>query len=79
MDFRMLDFGMALCMDALVQVLVIVHLVLCVFLISVIYTELHNTAMPDLTVFILHSVKWYKVLQFFCSCSSILHVSSYQV
>ena len=35
----MLHFGMALCMDALVQVLVIVHLVLCVLSISVIQSQ----------------------------------------
>ena len=35
MDIRKLHFGMALCMDALVQVLVMAYLVLCVLSISV--------------------------------------------
>ena len=42
MDFRMLHFGMALCMD--VQVLVIAYLVLCMLSICAV-EGLHNTAM----------------------------------
>ena len=43
MDFRMLHFGMALCRDALVQVLVIAYLVLCMLSICAV-EGLHNTA-----------------------------------